>query len=336
MALTLVVHAESVYGRTTERPPRPHYYARRAQIYKRVSELLANKHALFQRKLLAIQHLAVLEFIHGDSDVQATHIHALDQYVESEGGIVDTFSRIEDTSMLCFAARFYSAEFLRVQVQIVTSPQLKIITERFSCSLRGIQAWACQMRSQLSPMARHRSELSHLINYLYHLIEVWLSDRCSKLFHIVSGAWFCSFSLAITLSEYSQTFSEAFDFLLRVQQCMRNSTGISSQFGEELADLHPFATGVIIGHLRAQTFANLPEARQKELTISQAVVDAQKLFALLGEASRIKLVEFALECALPSASRRGNDGLAPLGVGRLQELEKEILTNWSIQRDKTL
>lgn len=60
------------------------------------------------------------------------------------------------------------------------------------------------------------------------------------------------------------------------------------------------------------------------------------MFVLLDEASRIELVECALECALPSADRRGNDGLAPLGRGRLQELEKEILTNWSTQRDKAL
>ena len=65
-------------------------------------------------------------------------------------------------------------------------------------------------------------------------------------------------------------------------------------------------------------------------------MDAQRIFVLLDEASRIELVECALECALRSANRRGNGGLAALGRARLQELEEEILTDWSTQRDKVL
>ena len=286
--------------------------------------------------MFAIMYLAVLEFTNGESEVQATHINALDQYVESEGGVANILSRIEDANMLYLGARFYSTQFLRSEVPIATLSQLKIIRVRFSSSLHRIQTWTSATRAQLSLIPSSRSELSHLINYLYHLIEVWLSDRHSKLFHIVSGAWFCSFSLAITLSEYSRSPTEAFDFLSRVQQCMRRSTEVSSEFGKELADLHPYAAAHIISYIRAQTFADLPETKQTELRINQTVVDAQKMFVLLSEASRIELVNFSLDCALPSSRQLGGGELVPLGKGKFQELEKEILTKWLTQRDTVL
>ena len=279
-------------------------------------------------------YLAVLEFTNGESDVQATHIHALDQYIESEGGIAITLSRIEDISMLYLGARFYCTQFLRAEVQIAAVSRLKMISKRFSCSLHHIQTWTSTTRSQPSPIASCRSELSQLINYLYHLIEVWLSDRRSKLFHTVSGAFFCSFSLAVTLSEYNRSSAEVFDFLCRVQDCMCRSTEVSPQFGKELAELHPYAAAHIIGYIRAQTFADLPDAKQSELRVCQAVVDAQKMFVLLREASRIELVRYSLECALPFSNRIGDGGHVPLGKERLRELEKEILKEWSAQGDE--
>ena len=87
LAKTYILLAESVWSRAVQRTPRPYYYLRRAQMYKTVNDLLSNNQVGLYQQLIVIIYLATVEYANGQHDLVNMHVTAVDNLVESRGGL---------------------------------------------------------------------------------------------------------------------------------------------------------------------------------------------------------------------------------------------------------
>ena len=339
IVLTKVILAGSILSRITQRDPQPQYYMRRSQIYKMVNSLLSDDEASFHEKIIAIMALAIVEYASGRSDLQALHIKALDDLIESKGGVNLFRSRIKNVGLLYVSARFYASQFIRTEVRISTMQQLRAVKRRFIHSLSRIHLWHLSFMSQLPPkntLDEWRDKLRQLTQYLYHLMEASLfKSGTPKSFDKTSGAHFCAFSLVMTLVEYEQSPTLTVDFLDRVQQCLLNSTEISPQAGKELYNLHPFAAAHMFSATRSEAFGD--DNGVKEIKICRAIVDAQKMFVVLSEVRRIEIVTYLVGSILTltnTIATGHEDAAMPFSRKRLQLLEQEIVSAWWAQENQ--
>ena len=335
--MTNILVAESILSQVTHRDLRPQFYSRRAQIYKAVNDLLSDDRASLYHKIIAIMDLALIEYANGRLDIQALHIKAVDQFIESRGGVAMFRLQAEDIVFGRVSARFYTSQFVRSEVQIPTFRHLKVVKKRFIDSLHRIENWISTHRFPVAStdiVAVNHNELDLLIDYLYHLQQqsvVHGEMPTPSPFYKMSGAHFCALSLAMTMVEYNLTSADAFAYLYRAQEYMRRSTEVSQHGGEGLEKLHPFAAGHIFSHTRSVVFDDFDDA--KELAICQVVVDAQKIFVLLSETRRVELSKFLLENVIVLA-KTADGRTAPTSIfdrKALRLLEQEIHISWTMK-----
>ena len=329
--MTNIIIAESTFSRATNRQLRAEYYLRRAQMYKLVSSLLSNKSASLHQQAFAVMSLAIVEYSNGETNAQETHIQAVDEMIESIGGIAVFGSRFRDAVMQPVTSRFYMVQFLRSEVRMSTLEQLEIVRRRFIRSLYRIRKWFAAFRDQVASseaVSFGRPDLDPLSDYLYHLILISTTHSSEpKPFSEVSGAHFCALSLCMTMVEYDLSPPATFTFLQRTQDSMRDSVEISHDQIVSLRKLHAYAAGHIFSHTRSELLDDFGE--RKELAICQSVVDAQKIFVLLGDASRARLSAWLVHNIqrLSDRVRTDNDDTDPLGLGWFVSLDQEILDN---------
>lgn len=267
----------------------------------------------------------------------------MDDLIESHGGVAAFLAKEAYTDPIRANAHLYAGQLARVETQIPTLSQFEKVAARFINSLRRCQTWALSIQSQphlsdgFGPSNRivYRRKLNLLITYLYNLTHKWLatekeSDSPQSNYHESSGAYFCSFSLILSLVEYETSATTTFDFLHYAQECMRESATVSSQYSNELDSLAPAAASHIFSHTRYQLFPEASDVR--ELLISQALIDGNKMFMLLSEARRIGLVSWSIECVLTIVNPdKGPSTQRPATVfdeERLDSLRRELEGTW--------
>ncbi len=341
--LSHVIIGEMIISRVTQQPLRPHYYSRCAHMYKAMSDLLSDEDATFHRKVWSLIQLAMLERTAQKPKLQAMHMQALDDFIESRGGVTALLSYEERDDPVYLNCRLFAAQFVSSEVQIPTFRQFENIKARFLLSLHRIQSWTSMLHgrdtstSQDNPFSNADSlrKLNPITNYLHHLIEKWLSDNESPdSFQNNSGAFFCSFSLAMTFVESEASPQAAFDYLHKAQNFMSASTTVQSQLGKELDNLHPAAAAHIFGAVRLEDFPDGGIAR--EIKISQALIDAHKAFMLLSDERRIEMTTWLVECVLSCTKSQVQEKAESVlfDQKRLKALETEVDYAWWSARTK--
>ena len=331
--LTNIVIAESTLSRATNRQMRPEYYQRRAQMYKMVSGLLSSKAASLHQQTFAAMSLAIVEYSSGNIQAQALHVQAVDEMIESIGGIAAFGSRFQDATLQPVTTRFYVVQFLRSEVRISSLQYLDIVRRRFIQSLYRIRKWFATFHDQKTSsdtVSVDISDLELLSDYLYHLIEVSTTHSSEpKPFSEISGAHFCALSLCMTMVEYDLSPPAPLTFLQRTQDAMRDSVEISHEQGHGLRKLHTYAAAHVFSHMRSELLDDFGE--QKELAICQSVVDAQKMFVLLGEVTRARLSTWLVQCIqmLTDKVYTSNFDTDLFGPGWFISLDQEILDSWA-------
>ena len=267
----------------------------------------------------------------------------MDDLIESHGGVAAFLSKEQYTDPIRANAHLYAGQLARVETQIPTFSQFEKIVARFINSLRRCQNWALSMQSQssvsdgfgTSNRIVYRRKLNLLITYLYNLTHKWLatekeSGSSQSDYHESSGAYFCSFSLILSLVEYEASATTTFDFLHYAQECMRESATVSSQYSNELDSLHPAAASHIFSHTRFEIFPKASDVR--ELLLSQALIDGNKMFMLLSEARKIELVNWSIECVLtivnPGKDHSMQRTATLFDEERLEGLRRELEAAW--------
>ncbi|KIY03145.1 uncharacterized protein Z520_01612 [Fonsecaea multimorphosa CBS 102226] len=334
--LVAIVLGEGILDRLTLRSPRPRYYHRRAQIYKKANTLLSDETASFPQKALTIMYLAILEYVSARHDLQEMHIQALDDFVESNGGVAIFRTRSESHEIFLCSARSYVTQFVRAEVCLPTRSRLQSTVSRYLYNLSQVHRWESNFKARLSaedvPLLHHRLRLQPLIDYLEHLGQIRTSVERTRVWDAASGGHFCVYSLVITLVEFTHSPDTVFEFLEQVQECMIASIDKSLQNESDLNGLHPFATGQMIGYVRTLMFRDVGNV--KEIRICQAQADAQKVFALLSQSRRDELVSYFVGSVLGLArtSRAiGPNGIAATAASR-QTWRAETLKAWTAQQ----
>jgi hypothetical protein len=334
--LVATANGEGILNRSTLRDPGPRYYRRRAHIYKTANELLSDETASFPRKALAIMYLAMLEYVGARHDLQEMHIQALDDFVESNGGVAVFRTQSESPELFLCSARSYVSQFVRAEVCIPTRSRLQSTITRYLYRLSQIHRWASNFRARLFseavPLLHYRLRLQQLIDYLERLGQITTSVESTRVWDAASGAHFFVYALVITLVEFTYSPDTVFEFLEQVQECMIASIDKSLQNESDLSGLHPFASGQMIGYIRTLMFRDVGDV--KEIRICQAQADAQKVFALLSQSRRDELVSYFVGSVLPLA--RTSRAIAHRGVAATaasqQTLRTEILEAWTAQQ----
>ncbi|KIW17363.1 hypothetical protein PV08_04557 [Exophiala spinifera] len=290
----------------------------------------------FPRKALTIMYLAMLEYVSGRQDLQEMHIQALDDFVESNGGVAIFRTRSESPEILLCSARSYVTQFVRAEVCLPTISRLQSTVSRYLDSLAQVHRWASNFRAQLSSEAvslpHYRLRLRPLIDYLGHLGQIRTSVESTRVWDAASGAHFCVYSLVITLVEFTHSPEKVFEFLEQVQECMMASVDKGLQNESDLDGLHPFSTGQMIGYVRTLMFRDVGDV--KEIRICRAQADAQKVFALLSQGRRDELVSYFVGSvlALDRTSRTIGDRDVAASATSRQKLSAEILKAWALQQ----
>jgi hypothetical protein len=282
-------------------------------------------------------YLAMLEYGNGRRDLQEIHIQALDDFVDSNGGISIFKARSESPEIFVCSARSYVTQFARAEVRLPTEARLQSTITRYLHSLNQVRHWASGFRSRLASegasLLRHRLKLRPLIDYLEHSGHIGALADSMRTWNAASGAHFCVFSLVITLIEFTHSPDTTFEFLEQVQECMIASIDKDLYNEIDLNGLHPFSTGHMIGYVRTLMFRDVGYA--KEIRICQAQADAQKVFALLSRQRREELVSYFVRSVLSLASISGAiplDDFAATAASR-QNLRNEILKAWTKQQE---
>jgi hypothetical protein len=325
--------------RRTHRSPRSLYYVRRAQMYKATRTILADCSKLNQTAG-AMLHLAMLDLVDKQHARQAMHIRFLDDFLEDNGGIAFFFSdkaAISDISM-CTASRFTS-QFLTARIEVSTQVRLRMSIQRYLESLRRTHCWASahnahSVAGSTGSLNDGYRNLGPLIEYFEHLREESTkkqNSRLAKTWAQISGAHFCAFSLTMTLVEHTTSPSEVSLFLQYLQHIMDMSIDRDRvpQAGT-LIGLHPHAAAHILSQVRIEVF---PMVRVgKEVAIMQAIVDAQKMFALLSQGRRDELVGWLIGIVL-SLTDKCDAGLPfPSFQDWVSCLEAEIWEAWTARQ----
>jgi hypothetical protein len=331
--------AESILSQATQRAPRPLYYLRRAHIYRAASARISDDDASLLQKSFAIMYLAILEHTQRQHDLEVMHIQALDEFILSSGGADIFRHQSENDAILLCCARFYASQFVRAEVRMSTKGHFRIVVSRFMHSLRQIEQWILRLRSlnpldaakrggnclNLKPLADYFNCLERAAFPVGHNAVSWPK---------ASGAHFCAFSLIITLMDNAQTAEDAHLFLRSVQECMQRSSDRARDSEEELGGLHPFAGGHIIHHVRTEVYPDIGNLR--EIKIFQAVVDAQKIFALLDQEGRKDLVAYLISCIFDQTMDRDGRTSTRFRLGSFygqRSLKLELESAWDAQTE---
>ncbi|OAP60524.1 hypothetical protein AYL99_05526 [Fonsecaea erecta] len=281
-------------------------------------------------------YLAILEYVSGRHDLQEMHIQALDDFVESNGGVAIFRTGSESPELFLCSARSYVTQFVRAEVFLPTRSRLQSTVSRYLYSLSQVHRWASNFKARLSseavPLLHYRLRLRPLIDYLEHLGQIRTSVERTRVWDAASGAHFCVYSLVMTLVEFTHSPGTVFEFLEQVQDCMMASIDKSLQNESDLDGLHPFATGQMIGYVRTLMFRDVGNV--KEIRICQAQADAQKVFALLSQSRRDELVSYfvgsVLALARTARAIEPNDVAAT--AASQQTLRAEVLEAWTAQQ----
>ena len=304
--------------------------------------LLSDNRTTFHRKLWALIQLSMVEHTARRPDLQATHAQAMDDFLESQGGVAALLSQEAPDDPVQLNCRLYAGQFVRAEVKGPTPKQFEPAKTSFLQALGRLRAWASRLRFQthtttlleISASVNSQRSLNPLINYLHKLIQKWLSaDDPLTSWQQHSGAFFCPLSLAMTIVECDLAPKQALDYLHRVQTCMEGSTIPVNQLGDELDNLHPAAAAYIFGHVRSEMFANGADAR--EVRIAMVLVNAHKICSILTNTRRIQLaaelVEYVLSLGKSDAEAIKKAG-ALFSQEQLYHLEHEMDEAWSTTR----
>lgn len=315
--LAHIVLGEYLLSRMNGVPVREHFYSRTAQMYQAINRLLTDPETTTGRKLWTFIQAAMVEHTVRRIDLQQLHVRALDALVESHGGLIKFTETATDDVFLQVSSRLYANQFARTAVPPTDRYQLRAIVARFTLCLTSINAWMCSLRSNSIPQSRTRRP---------DLLLAYLDEIAHR--GVNAGALFCPLSICLTLVGSSSTIENTLQFLLRIEELMFNTTTVKPKTSRELNNLHPVAAAYTICCVRSELF---PEIR--EFCVSETLVDAHKIFALLGEESKMEILRWLVDCVyilsvLQSHTQSVWCMYTDFGSEKLSILEKEIEAAW--------
>lgn len=329
--LNHVVMAEAQLCGIKRTPLSRQFYQRRSQVYSEVRHLMSSPHVSFSLKLIAVIQLVFMEWTLKLPELQSLHGQAVDTLVESQGGLMSFLPALEEKHGPTIEPEFYVNIFVITEVPIKDEDSLKLLKSRFINTLRRLSEWARSFQYQKSPGNKDGKleGLASLTDFLQAPInDTLLSTEAPWPF--VAAPFFCCLNVCLTFLEFGLEPGEIMDFLQRVQHHMLMTANPSAKGGAGIA--HHLA------HVRKNMLcpvSNMVSDKVKlaELRLSQACVDALKIYSLLSGESRLMLTRWLCKICLILVKDVDVDEL--LDEETLKALDTEISFEWLSRQLRT-
>lgn len=303
-------------------------------MYRQLNDLLSDQEASPYRKLWALIQVAMVEGTVKRFDLQALHTTAMDDFIESQDGI--TSCRVEkgDEAFAQVASRLFAGRLVRGSALVTSDHRFATIRTRFMQVMNDICSWTALVYEQVSAAAYVSSddELDWLPIYmdqleLQQLRSITESVDQSPCHEAVTS----TLSMVLTFVECELDLIAARSFLASVQAHICGSIPYPSKKGSAEHSVNPVVVAYNISCARTQSFPDPNCAR--EMKISQAIADAQRILAMLDPATATTIVMWLVGIVNAVSrtrvkSRQVKLGLSSFGRNQLQALEQEIGAAW--------
>jgi hypothetical protein len=277
-------------------------HLRRAQAYNAMNELLRDKAVCAERKLFGLIQLMRMEQFVGCPSLEALHLGALHDYIESNGGLSGFLQKADDS--VAFKPIFYAGQFVNTNLQVSTYPALETIQNNFMNALIRIQAWASLLHrkhvvgseSQKQTGLSVMTKLQSLRSYADNMISQSSRSDLEISFQASATFFFC-FILCMIMVEANFSSEQAINFLVRAQDVLESSAVVNDEGNRKVVQLKPKVAAKILCHVRRELSGTGGDPAIEEIQVCHAAVDAQRAFSLLSNSTRLlltqKLADFA-------------------------------------------
>lgn len=303
---THIVIAEHMFSKLRGVQVSDNFYHRRARAYKAVVRLITEQGANFGELLFGILALQVTEFAIGRPDLMVYHLKAMDELVESHGGIKCLLQEDVPVELGCYTTHFITVEFPKPRNSVATAK----LVSGFLASLRQIRAWTQRQwhDSTITQRNTNTELLMTLRRYLWAGVERHLCDpmapyiRRSGYFHVV-------FHLCTIMNVWDMSLATAARLLDLVQTYMRDSADLQASQNQSGADvvngdfdgLQPVLFAPLLPHLvqKVRNDSLRPDSVSlMEVAITEANVNALKAFSILSVSTRLRVSRALLYCCM--------------------------------------
>lgn len=343
--LSHVIVAETILSKMTRRPVRDIYFRRYAQLYRSLNALLSDPTAGVYRKLWAILQVSMVEYVCQRFDLQLIHTAAIDDFIDSQGGMVDYKYAANDGGFAQLVSRLYIGPMARSDILMLDYRRLKSSKGRFLRMMKKIWAWKSHMQKhdindfEEEVSCEHSTsnticDLDDISDYLSDLINITDPRDTNDIIQDHNVAFICSLALILTFVECQLPRIAARSFLCVVQSCLRDSAELPREGMSRLEKIHSCVVLYTIGYIRHQVFPD--DGYSRAFRISRNLLDCQKILRILSPGMKVSLVRWMVDSVLHVSQVRDNDddsdenqvGSLDFTPLRIRALELEIDDAW--------
>lgn len=304
--ITYSLHGEALLSQITGRRCRPDFYKRRAQSYRMLKEIIADEATTLCLKVCATIILAFADHSLGDHELSVVHTRAVNDFIETNGGLTNFLARVAKDSRIDMPPRFYVLPFVRAQIAVDFWCDLSSILSRFLDTLRGIQIWtetvthtfeatldtvlpsSFQKPSGMSQIRWLKGILGGIVEHFLREVTEGPSDP------LAPTALLLCYNVCMSLVELGTGIASYQAFLQTLAQCITQSSIVGTnpclpcpEFVGTMFNIIGYVRGTMIG-------SHGPH----ETRICQATIDTSKIIPLLSPTSLTCLAQRLRQCSL--------------------------------------
>ena len=295
------------------------FYHRRARAYRSVVDWISKPDAIFGELLEGMLALLVSEFVVGRLDLVLYHLTAMDELVQSQGGMSFLLRPDVPVELGCYTNLYLTVEF-------PTSPHslaAELVIFSFVNSLRQTRRWIRNHQQDLNLVLRSRTRdfLGSLRLYLQHGVDRYVGDAAAP-YHRQSGYFYILIHLCVTMAECDFDIGTATRFLELIQLNLTNSNRERTSqrifrepmLVEQLDKLLPVYFPPLLPHITREVLDSSSTMRlstraleahsiarnrsETELAIAESSVNALKAFAMMSTSMRMQISQDLFRCSM--------------------------------------
>lgn len=321
--LTQLVIAESILRRANRTQPSNTSFLRRAQVYRHMSDLLNDQQAPFYIKMCSFGQVAIMELYLFRPDLQAKHVQAMFQYMETHGGLLEFF-RDQSESDAVASLALYTGSFMHSEILFQDPSVLTATVRRFLRTLKRARRWIKLTKRQSTESFTKSPDVTNIRAWLQYLRDTYL-NAFNGPYALVSGAFNLHYTLCMTQVMYDYDSSTSVQFLSTAQHCMEQSS--CDPQGIRPITLTSAAAIPLLGHVRGMISS---KSRFGELELCMAGLDASRVAPLLSPSTRLKIATEMLQCSFVAIPDFQSESSC-FSAQSLRDIEVEVKKNWLVK-----
>ena len=278
-------------------------------------------------KVFGFFHIIFLDGVMDGSDA-AAELSRLDGMLEICGGVSAYLESASQSARHSIQRHFLPPLYLLAEIPYQTYTRFRESTNDFLKQLQRICGHAQDICAQkLQPYAKCR-KLWPLDLYLSQLIDIQLLTKDPSFIHR-SGAFYHCYHICLTITLCNWSRNEASTYLQKLQDnFVMSLVPIQSPIlpVQIIANAHSLF-GMREDIIQLSSHRDVSDTCWKrEFEIAQALVNGQKLFALMSKHVRSKVTRFLYQSAMSAGEDRHND-IDSVEIF-LQALDSDLTESW--------